>query len=172
MLAYSLRLRAVVLLDAFALAFGYALRVAAGAFAVRVLPSAWMLAFCIFLFFSLALIKRYAELALLRQRDGGHAHARAYLAEDQELIAALGVSTGGIAVLVLALYLSAPHPGGHFRHPQLIWAECVMLLYWVSSMWLAAHRGRMPDDPLVFAVSDRLSLVLLVLMVITAWLAL
>lgn len=171
MVLYTLRMRAIVLLDAFALAVGYALRVVAGALAVRIAPSSWLLAFCVFLFFSLALVKRYAELALLRRRDGAAAHARAYLAEDQELIAALGVSTGTVAVLVLALYLSTAHAEAHYRHAPLIWGVCVLLLYWVSYMWLAAHRGRMTDDPLVFAAKDRVSATLLVLMGIAAWLA-
>jgi 4-hydroxybenzoate polyprenyltransferase len=171
MLLYTLQLRAVVLLDALALATGYALRVAAGAFAVHVMPSSWLLAFCIFLFFSLALIKRYAELALLENRDGAAAHARAYLALDRELIMALGVSTGVLAVLVLALYMSAAHAETHYRRAELIWVLCVLLLYWVSHMWLTAHRGRMTDDPLVFALKDRVSRILVLLMGVIVWLA-
>lgn len=171
MLWYTLRLRAIVLLDALALAVGYALRVAAGAFAVHVLPSSWLLAFCVFLFFSLALIKRYAELALMRGRDGTAAHARDYLAEDQELILPLGVSTGTLAVLVLALYLSASHGAARYHQSGFIWLVCVLLLYWVSHMWLAAHRGRMTDDPLVFALRDRASQILIVLMGVAAWIA-
>lgn len=171
MLWYTLRLRAVVLLDALALALGYALRVAAGAFAVHVLPSSWLFAFCVFLFFSLALLKRYAELALLRGRDGAAAHARAYLLEDQELILALGVSTGALAVLVLALYLSAAHAQARYHQAGFIWVVCVLLLYWVSHMWLTAHRGHMTDDPLVFALKDRVSRILVVLMGMAAWMA-
>lgn len=171
MLWYTLRLREVALLDALALAVGYALRVAAGAFAVHVLPSSWLLAFCVFLFFSLALIKRYAELALLRGRDGAAAHARAYLLEDQELLLALGVSTGALAVLVLALYLSAAHAEARYHEAGFIWVVCVLLLYWVSHMWLTAHRGRMTDDPLVFALKNRVSRILVVLMGVAAWMA-
>jgi 4-hydroxybenzoate polyprenyltransferase len=171
MLGYTLRLRAIVLLDALALGLGYALRVAAGAFAVHVLPSSWLLAFCVFLFFSLALIKRYAELALMRGRDRGAAHARGYLLEDQEFILALGVSTGALAVLVLALYLSAAHAEARYHQAGFIWVVCVLLLYWVSYLWLTAHRGHMSDDPLVFALKDRVSQVLVMVMGAAAWLA-
>lgn len=171
MLWYTLRLRAVVLLDALTLAVGYALRVMAGAFAVHVLLSSWLLAFCIFLFFSLALIKRYAELALMRGRDGRAAHARDYLLEDQELILTLGVSTGTLAVLVLALYLSASHAEAHYHQAGFIWVVCVLLLYWVSHMWLTAHRGHMTDDPLVFALKDHASQILILLMGAAAWMA-
>jgi 4-hydroxybenzoate polyprenyltransferase len=172
MLMYTLRLKAVVLLDAFVLAGGYALRVVAGGFAVTIQPSARLLAFLIFLFFSLALLKRYAELALLRLRDGAAAHARSYTLEDQELIMAIGISSGVMSVLVLALYMIEGHIEQLYSHSQLIWGTCVLLLYWVSDMWLAAHRGRMTDDPLVFALKDRVSITLIMLMGASAWFAL
>jgi 4-hydroxybenzoate polyprenyltransferase len=171
MIVYTLRLKGIVLLDAFVLAGGYALRIVAGGLAVGIWPSARLLAFCIFFFFSLALIKRYAELVLLRLRDGPATHARAYLLEDQEYIVALGTSCGVLSVLVLALYMSSETVTRLYSRSGLIWLTCVLLLYWTSHMWLMAHRGRMTDDPLVFAVKDRLSLVLVVLMGATSWLA-
>lgn len=171
MIAYTLRLKAIVLLDALVLAAGYALRVLGGGLAVAIVPSARLLAFCIFLFFSLALVKRYAELALLRLRDGRAAHARAYLLEDQEFIVALGTSCGALSVLVLALYMGSETVTRLYSRAGFIWLTCVLLLYWISHMWLMAHRGRMTDDPLVFAVKDRVSAALIVLMGATAWLA-
>ena len=171
MIAYTLRLKTIVLLDALVLASGYTLRVLAGGLAVAILPSARLLAFCIFLFFSLALVKRYAELALLRLRDGPAAHARAYLLEDQEFIVALGTSCGALSVLVLALYMTSETVERLYSRAEFIWLTCVLLLYWISHMWLMAHRGRMTDDPLVFAVKNRLSALLIVLMGATAWLA-
>jgi len=171
MIAYTVRLKAIVLLDALILAGGYALRVLAGGLAVAIIPSARLLAFCIFLFFSLALVKRYAELALLRLRDGPAAHARAYLLEDQELIVALGTSCGALSVLVLALYMSSETVERLYSRAGFIWFTCVLLLYWISHMWLMAHRGRMTDDPLVFALKNRVSVILIVLMGATAWLA-
>lgn len=171
MIAYTLRIKAIVLLDALVLAAGYALRVLTGALAVAILPSARLLAFCIFIFFSLALVKRYAELALLRLRDGAAAQARAYLLEDQEFIVALGTSCGALSVLVLALYMSSETVVRLYSRGQFIWLTCVLLLYWISYMWLMAHRGRMSDDPLVFAVKNPVSAVLIALMGATAWLA-
>ena len=171
MVAYTLWLKAMALLDAFVLATGYAMRVLAGGFAVNIQPSPRLLAFCIFLFFSLALLKRYAELALLRLRDGPNAHARGYLLEDQGFIVSLGISCGALAVLVLAVYMSSENITLLYRRSEFIWLTCVLLLYWVSHMWLAAHRGRMTDDPLVFAIKDRTSALLIVLMGAGAWLA-
>jgi 4-hydroxybenzoate polyprenyltransferase len=162
-LSYSLRLKDMVIVDVLALAGLHALRVMGGCAALSLSPSAWLIAFCGFLFFSLAMIKRYAELVVMRSIDGLHAHARAYELEDSELLAALGGASGYLAVLVLALYISETGQGAFGRH-ELIWLVCVLLLYWISYMWLMAHRARMHDDPLVFALRDNVSRVLIVLM--------
>jgi 4-hydroxybenzoate polyprenyltransferase/phosphoserine phosphatase len=162
-LSYSWRLKDLVILDVLALAGLHALRVLAGSAATGIPPSAWLIAFCVFLFFSLAMIKRYAELVVMRTIDGLQAHARAYELEDSELLAALGGASGYLAVLVLALYISETGQGA-FGRRELIWLVCVLLLYWISYMWLMAHRARMHDDPLVFALRDNVSRVLIVLM--------
>ena len=164
-LSYSLRLKDMVILDVLALAGLHALRVMAGCAAVGIPPSAWLIAFCVFLFFSLAMIKRYAELVVMRTIDGLQAHARAYELEDSELLAALGGASGYLAVLVLALYISETGQEAFGRH-ELIWLVCVLLLYWISYMWLMAHRARMHDDPLVFALRDNVSRMLIVLMAV------
>lgn len=171
MVTYTLWLKRIVLLDAFVLAAGYALRVIAGGLAVGIQSSPRLLAFCIFLFVSLALVKRYAELALLRRRNGPNAHARGYLLEDQGFIMSLGISCGALSVLVLAVYMSRENIALLYSRSEFIWLTCVLLLYWISYIWLAAHRGRMTDDPLVFTLKDRTSIVLVLLMAATAWLA-
>jgi 4-hydroxybenzoate polyprenyltransferase len=172
MIAYSVRLKHVVLLDAVLLAAGYSARVAAGAVAVSILPSTWLIAFCLFLFYSLALIKRYAELAHNRDRQGPSAHARGYEAIDLPVVAIFGIASGYLAVLVLALYLtSGPTPSELYSQPMFIGLAAVLLLYWISYLWLVANRGHMPEDPVLFALKDSRSWVLVVLMGICAWLA-
>lgn len=171
MLVYTQWLKSIALLDAFVLAAGYALRVIAGGLAVGIRPSPRLLAFCIFLFFSLALLKRYAELNLLRLRDGANTHARGYLLQDQGFIVSLGISCGALAVLVLAFYMSREHIELLYSRSEFIWLTAVLLLYWISHVWLAAHRGHMTDDPLIFAVKDRTSVLLIALMGASAWLA-
>ncbi|HTY49789.1 MAG TPA: UbiA family prenyltransferase [Steroidobacteraceae bacterium] len=170
MALYSLWLRSVVLLDALVLGGGYALRVVGGGLAVHIRPSARLLAFCIFLFFSLALVKRYAELVVLRDQ-GSAAHARGYLEQDAEFIVALGCSSGVLAVLVLTLYMDSANIGRLYSRSGCIWVTAVLLLYWVSHMWLMAHRGRMTDDPLVFAIRSPTSVALIALMGAASWLA-
>lgn len=170
-LAYSLRLKDVAILDVLILAAGYTLRVMAGALAVAIRPSPWLLAFCIFLFFSLALVKRYAELMAMRAVEGQRAHARGYRLEDSELLVALGVASGYLSVLVLALHITGDLAHRFYRNYELVWLVCILLLYWISHVWLQAHRCQMHDDPLVFAGRDRLSRVLILLMLLLLVLA-
>jgi 4-hydroxybenzoate polyprenyltransferase len=156
-IGYSLKLKDVVIVDVLVLAVGYALRVAAGALAVSIGISAWLLTFCVFLFFSLALIKRYAELVTTESAPGA-SHARGYLGIDQPILVAQGIASGYLAVVVLALYTNTEiaqrlHPGHDF-----FWGVCLALLYWVSYLWMMAGRGRIRDDPVMFALSDRGSL--------------
>jgi 4-hydroxybenzoate polyprenyltransferase len=172
MIAYSVRLKHVVLLDALLLAAGYSARIAAGAVAVAILPSTWLIAFSLFLFYSLALIKRYAELTHNRDRQGPSAHARGYEAVDLPVVATFGIASGYLAVLVLAMYLtSGGSHGGLYGHPSFIALTAVLLLYWISYLWLVANRGQMPEDPVLFALRDGRSRAIVLLMGVCAWLA-
>lgn len=172
MVAYSLWLKRLVLVDALVLAAGYAARVAAGGIAVSIRPSPWLIAFCVCIFFSLALVKRYSELARIRERDGPAAYARGYQAMDLPMVATFGVVSGYLAVLVLALYLTTGQTFSQlYSRPAFIGLTALLLLYWISYVWLLANRGRMPDDPVLFALRDRRSRVLVVLMGLCAFLA-
>lgn len=154
MLAYSLRLKDIAIIDAFVLAIGYTLRVLAGALAVEMDVSPWLLIASASLFFGLALLKRYAELVTLRDPVGADVRVRAYRQADAGLIATLGLTTGCIAVAVLALYPVA-EPWDHARWP--VWAVCGLLLYWIGHIWLMAHHGRIRDDPVTYALHDPIS---------------
>jgi 4-hydroxybenzoate polyprenyltransferase len=167
-LVYSIRLKQVVLLDAIVLAGLFTARVLAGGAAVGIWPSSWLLAFSTFLFLSLALIKRYAELVTVRTQSGEHAKARGYLASDRGLLASLGCASGYVSVLVLALYINSSAAQELYGRREAIWLACPLLLYWVSYLWLVAHRGQMHDDPLVFALSDRVSRIIIGLMTAVA----
>jgi hypothetical protein len=131
-----------------------------------------LLAFSTFLFFSLALVKRYGELVIMRTVDGDHARARGYELSDGELLGSMGIASGYLAVLVLALYISSDTAQALYGRYELIWFLCPLLLYWISHLWLVAHRGRMPDDPVGFAITDRTSRILIVLMLAVTALAL
>lgn len=164
-LAYSFKLKQIAVLDVLTLAALYTLRIMAGAVAVSVPLSFWLLLFSVFIFLSLALIKRFSELKAARDAGmSGALRGRGYQPQDLEMVASLGGSAGFIAVLVLALYIQegqAPHLYGA---PQLIWLACPALLFWISRAWLIAHRGQMHDDPVVFALKDTVSWVVAVFM--------
>jgi 4-hydroxybenzoate polyprenyltransferase/phosphoserine phosphatase len=156
--AYSLRLKQIPMVDVLTLAGLYTLRIIAGAAAIAVPLTFWLLSFSMFLFLSLAFIKRYSELKAAR--TGGQSSAlrgRGYSPQDLELVANLGGSAGYTGVLVLALYIQDSHTASLYATPQFIWLACPMLLYWISRAWLIAHRGQMHDDPIVFALKDRVS---------------
>ena len=150
----------------------YTMRIMAGSASVAIWPSHWLLAFSTFLFFSLALVKRYGELVIMRTISGDGAKARGYDTSDGELLASMGIASGYLAVLVLALYINSETAQVLYGRYQLIWFLCPLLFYWISHVWLIAHRGKMPDDPVVFAMSDRISRILGLLMLAVTVLAL
>lgn len=158
-IAYSMRLKRYVLIDCLTLAALYTLRIIAGAATVAISLSFWLLAFSIFLFLSLAFVKRYAELKIQILHSKTHAHGRGYHVEDAPLIQTLGVTAGYASVLVLALYLDSETVISLYATPQLIWLAVPLLLFWISWMWMKAHRGDMHDDPIVFAIKDKTSLI-------------
>ncbi|MBS1212497.1 MAG: UbiA family prenyltransferase [Proteobacteria bacterium] len=157
-LAYSLWLKRVVMLDVVVLAMLYTIRVIAGATAMSMMPTFWILAFCVFIFLSLAFVKRYTELRDARVKGRKDKTAgRGYYPADFELLASLGGSAGYISVLVLALYINQAGSETLYRTPEWMWGACPLLLFWLSRVWLLAHRGQMHDDPIVFALRDKVS---------------
>jgi uncharacterized protein (TIRG00374 family) len=157
-LAYSFGLKRIVLIDTISLAGLYTARIIAGAGAIAVPLSFWLLLFSVFLFFSLALVKRYAELDGMQRKGKLKAVGRGYHIEDLPILHSLGTASGNLCVLVLALYINSPEVQSLYKHPQAIWTLCVLMLYWISRVWLKAHRGKMHDDPVVFAMKDSISI--------------
>lgn len=161
--AYSLRFKRVVMLDVVVLATLYTSRIVAGTAAIHTKPSFWLLAFSMFLFLSLAMVKRYIELLSAQKAGKINASGRGYDVGDIPLIQSLGAASGYLSVLVLALYIDSSDSRALYHHPHYLWLLCPALLYWISRTWAIAHRGIMHDDPVVFAVTDKLSRVLLVI---------
>lgn len=170
-LAYSFVLKRLVMIDVLTLAGLYTVRIVAGAEATQITLSFWMLLFAIFIFLSLAIVKRYAELHAARQRGQLKASGRGYQVDDLALLQSLGSASGYISVLVLGLYVNSPDISAQYSHPKYVWMLCPILLYWISRVWMRTHRGRMHDDPLVFALKDRISLLTGLAAAIVLWLA-
>jgi 4-hydroxybenzoate polyprenyltransferase len=152
---YSTILKRLIIIDVIALAALYTMRIVAGIFAFQSEFTFWILAFSMFIFLSLALVKRYAELYQHRQQKQQHSlHGRGYCTNDLEMISSLGASAGYLAIMVLALYIQDKNVANLYSNPQIIWLACPIMLYWVSRIWLLTHRGQMHDDPLVFTIKD------------------
>ena len=157
-LAYSFSWKRTPILDVGTLAALYTIRIVAGAFAVAVPLSFWLITISVFLFTSLAYVKRTSELRS-RTIDGPETilRGRGYGTGDLPLVTALGSASGMIGVLVLALYINDPVTATLYKTPKLLWLACPLLLHWISRVWLLAHRGEMHDDPVVFAIKDKAS---------------
>ncbi len=153
--AYSFYLKRVLFLDVLVLAGLYAMRVVGGAVAGGLPVSDWLLAFTAFFFVSLALVKRYAELKQHGDALKGNIEGRGYRAGDAETVGRLGSSAGYVAVLVLALYLNSERVLVLYSRPELLWAIVVVLLYWISRLWILAGRGEVKEDPVMFALKDK-----------------
>jgi 4-hydroxybenzoate polyprenyltransferase/phosphoserine phosphatase len=156
--AYSLDFKRRPILDVMTLASLYTLRVIAGGAAVSIWPSFWLLALSLFVFLSLALVKRYAELDGLRERGELTSVGRGWHVDDLNLVGSLGAASGIAAVLVLALYIDSETARRLYRLPEALWLLTPIVLYWVSHIWFKTHRGEMHEDPVVFAFRDRVSL--------------
>lgn len=163
--AYSLDLKRRLVVDICTLAGLYTIRIVAGGAACGIPLSVWLLAFSIFFFFSLASVKRQAELV-----DGLHSGkkklgGRGYEVGDLPIVSAMAIASGFLSVLVLALYLTSPEVDALYANSAILIGICPILLYWISRMVMITHRGRMHDDPVVFAVRDRTSRICLGLIV-------
>lgn len=171
-LAYSLRLKRLVMVDVITLAALYTVRIIAGALACGLALTFWLLAFSMFMFLSLALVKRYAELHVARQKGSEEkAGGRGYYPSDLEMLSSLGAASGYLSVMVLALYIQEPATLHLYTFPQAIWLACPLLLFWISRTWMLTHRGKMNDDPVVFAAKDKISLLIGALMLLVFWIA-
>jgi len=154
--AYSFILKQISTVDVMTLAILYTLRIVAGAAAMGIALSSWLMVFSIFLFVSLAYLKRYIEVAALTE-DDAEAHGRGYSIIDSEALFSLGVANITVSVLILALYISSIEVIQLYQTPEILWLLCLLMLYWGNRIWIGARRGKTADDPIVFAIKDKVS---------------
>ena len=152
---YSLKLKRVVFVDVLTLACLYTVRIVAGALAIQVVLTSWLLAFSIFLFLSLALVKRCAELVMLERAGRADSAGRGYLVSDLRVLWPIGTGAAMCSVVVFGLYISAEETQARYASPNLIWLAGIGLIYWLARLWIKASRGEMHDDPIVFTMYDR-----------------
>jgi len=168
-IAYSLLLKRLLWLDVLVLAALYVLRVIAGAFAIAVPMSPWLLGFALFLFISLATLKRYGELAM---STTGVLDGRAYRATDAPAVLAIGAAAALTAAMVLALYVQSDDVVALYAHPLRLWLALPVLLYWLARLWTLAGRGELRADPILFALRDAVSHASALALLLVFWSAL
>ena len=156
--AYSFVLKRQMVTDVLMLAGLYTIRIFAGAAATDIPLSFWLLAFSMFLFFSLAVVKRQTELTVLARSGRTEVAGRGYLGEDLAMLNSMAASSGYMAVLVMALYINSTDVLALYHTPKALWLLCPVLLFWISRVLMLSNRGQMHDDPVVFALKDRVSL--------------
>jgi 4-hydroxybenzoate polyprenyltransferase len=165
-LSYSLRLKRMVLVDVIVLSGLYTIRILAGSAATGIEASAWLGSFSIFFFLSLAFVKRFAELENLRERGGATAKGRGYHVSDVEQLRSFGSASGYVSVAVLTLYISNLDAAHLYTHTKRLWLLIPVLLLWISRLWMLASRGRLDEDPVVYAITDKRSLLLGVVVIV------
>ena len=160
--AYSFVLKRLLLLDVLTLAGLFTIRVIAGATAVQGEVSTWLLAFCVFFFLSLALVKRFVEITIAEAEVSRAKTGRGYQTVDLETLGQGGMASGFAAVVVLALFIDSPEVAETYKHPEMIWLVCPLVLYIVFRTWILARRREMHDDPVVFLITDWRSQIMIV----------
>jgi 4-hydroxybenzoate polyprenyltransferase len=170
-ITYTWILKSYVLIDVLVLSLLYTLRILAGSVAVSISTSSWLLAFSVFIFFSLALVKRCSELVALQQKGHTASHGRDYSIKDLVVLWPMGVGSALSAVVVFGLFISTIETQQRYQSPQVLWLVAIGLIYWLARLWIKTARGEMHDDPLVFAVRDFGSRVTIIMMIAATLLA-
>ena len=158
--SYSLHLKKLVLYDIFILALLYSIRIIGGGMANNITISFWLITFSTFLFLSLAFVKRYSELLKVNDTTGLKLRGREYNNGDLQLLQIMGIVSGFLSVVVFSLYINSPEVLQLYSSPKILWSVSFLLLFWTSRVWLKANRGEMTDDPIIFALKDRSSYII------------
>jgi 4-hydroxybenzoate polyprenyltransferase/phosphoserine phosphatase len=156
--AYSVYLKRVPLIDVLVLSGLYALRMMAGGAATGTVISPWLTSLAVFLFLSLAMVKRFSELAGLQEQGISNTHGRGYRVSDLEQIRSFGTASAYASVVVFSLYISRPDVEDLYHHAGRLWLIVPPMLYWLHRVWLLASRGELDEDPVIFAIRDKISL--------------
>ena len=163
-LLYSLKLKKVAIIDVFLLSGFYLIRIAAGSEIGNIPLSPWLKSFSFFLFLSLGFLKRYTEVLLNYIKSGvTSSHGRAYVYQDTQVLFGFGIMSAYISVLVLSLYIYQGQVNLLYKHADFIWGIVVLLAYWKTSLWFKASHAKVKDDPVKYIITDKESLLVMLL---------
>jgi 4-hydroxybenzoate polyprenyltransferase len=170
-MAYSLYLKRIALVDVMVLSGLYSVRMLAGGSVTQTPISHWLAGFSMFLFLSLAIVKRFAELENLRASNALPKNGRGYMVADLDQLRSFGTASAYAAVVVFAIYITNPDVANLYRHPRLLWLSVPLIILWMNRVWLLASRGELNEDPVAFALTDPISQAIGIGVVILALLA-
>jgi len=156
-LLYSLYFKRIIILDVLLLMSFYTLRIIAGHIPDTFPFSPWLLSFSVFLFFSLAFLKRYVNIIL--ENNVSTKNGTGYSINDSNILKSFGVGSGIISTLVLILYTGSEQVQPFYLTPMILIFLAPIMLYWICRIWLLADRGLIKDDPILFAIKDKISYV-------------
>jgi 4-hydroxybenzoate polyprenyltransferase len=162
-LAYSLRLKRMLMVDIVALAILYSMRILGGAAATHIVPSFWLLAFSFFVFLSLALLKRYSELFNLHRQGRDKTRGRSYTIADRSPVGIMGINSAFISVLIFMLYFNSQNVLALYPHPAWLIGIVPLLVFWLGRLWALAFRGLVNEDPVLYVSKDPVSLAVMAL---------
>ncbi len=165
--AYSFGLKELAIIDVLILGGLYTLRIIAGIYAINEELSYWLLVFSLFLFISLAMLKRFIELKNMEERNEEKMTRRGYEVGDADLISKMGIVSSYIAILVIALYIHDPLVTAKYSTPIWLWLVIPAILYWLSRIWLIANRGLLYEDPVLFALKDKASYIVMIVCLVS-----
>lgn len=170
-LLYSFYLKRLFIVDIFILSFLYNLRIIAGAESISIETTNWLLGFSFALFLGLAIVKRVAELhnAITRRKIG--IEGRAYKQRHLKLLSSIGIFFSAIAVSIFAFYISAPETTELYDAPLILWAILPLLTYLLYRIWYNALNQKMNEDPIIFAATDLIGQLIVIICGVFIWLA-
>lgn len=164
--SYSLYFKEILFVDVILLGTLYTLRIIAGGLATGIEVSSWLLGFSGFFFLSLAFMKRYTDLILFKNNSQEELFGRGYSVDDLDIVQKAGIASGFVSLLILALYITSEQVMVLYNRPLLMWLTIPIILYWLMCMWIETHRGKMTDDPIIYAVKDKNSYLVFFLMLV------
>ena len=168
---YSISFKKIAIVDVILLAALYTLRLIAGGIANNVVLSPWLLGFGMFVFLSLAFVKRYTEVLIHADEQNKQIAGRGYTSSDGSILLNAGISSAMISILVLALYMNSTEVKILYHNPLILWILCPIFMIWLLRVWLIAHRGNMHDDPIIFMAKDSFSYIIFSLILAVVLLA-
>ena len=167
---YTFFLKKYVIVDLLILSSLYTIRIIGGGFITGISVSIWLLSFSIFFFLSLAAIKRQVEIINFKKNKKVKIAGRGYIVSDQKIINMISICSGYISILVLVLYINSPQVISLYSSPDILWGVCLIMLFWISRIMLMSSRKKIEDDPIVYAIKDKISYICLLFILCIMWL--